>query len=97
MLGRLGGYEVSGIVGAAGMGVVLKAFARPLDRNFAIKVLAPHLATSGAAQQRYSGEAQAAAAVIHPPGIALYGVSTDATLPFLVMPNREPPAFAVSE
>ena len=86
MLGRLGGYEVSGVVGAGGMGVVLKAFDRPLDRTVAIKVLAPHLASSGAARQRFSREARAAAAVVHPNVIAIYGVSTDAALPFLVMP-----------
>ncbi len=86
MLGRLGGYEVSGVVGSGGMGIVLKAFDRPLDRIVAIKVMAPHLATSGAARQRFSREARAAAAVLHPNVIAIYGVSTDASLPYLVMP-----------
>ena len=86
MLGRLGAYEVSGVVGAGGMGVVLKAFDRALDRTVAIKVMAPHLATSGAARQRFSREARAAAAVLHPNVIAIYGVSTDAALPYLVMP-----------
>ena len=86
MLGRLGSYEVSGVIGAGGMGVVLKAFDRPLDRTVAIKVMAPHLATSGAARQRFSREARAAAAVIHPNVIAIYGVATDTTLPYLVMP-----------
>ena len=33
MLGRLGSYEVSGVVGAGGMGVVLKAFDRPPRSN----------------------------------------------------------------
>lgn len=86
MLGRLGSYEVSGVVGAGGMGVVLKAFDRPLDRTVAIKVMAPHLATSGAARQRFSREARAAAAVIHPNVIAIHGVATDTILPYLVMP-----------
>ena len=86
MLGRLGAYEVSGVIGAGGMGVVLKAFDRALDRTVAIKVMAPHLATSGAARQRFSREARATAAVIHPNVIAIYGVSTDAALPYLVMP-----------
>ena len=63
MLGRLGGYEVSGVVGAGGMGVVLKAIDKSLDRTVAIKVLAPHLATSGAARKRFAREAKAAAAV----------------------------------
>ena len=43
MLGRLGGYEVTGVVGTGGMGVVLKALDQSLDRTVAIKVLAPHL------------------------------------------------------
>ncbi|MCA9159199.1 MAG: protein kinase [Planctomycetales bacterium] len=86
MLGRLGGYEISGAVGAGGMGVVLKGIDRALDRTVAIKVMAPHLATSGAARQRFSREARAAAAVIHPNVIAIHSVCTDAALPFLVMP-----------
>src|SRR5437868_496438 len=86
MLGRLGGYEVSGVVGAGGMGVVLKAIDQSLDRTVAIKVLAPHLATSGAARKRFAREAKAAAAVLHPNVIAIHSVSNDETLPYLVMP-----------
>ena len=86
MLGRLGGYEVSGVVGSGGMGVVIKALDTSLDRAVAIKVLAPHLASSGAARRRFSREAKAAAAVIHPNIIAIHGVSNDAALPYLVMP-----------
>lgn len=85
-LGRFGNYEVLGVVGAGGMGVVLKAYDRPLDRTVAIKVMAPHLALSGAARQRFSREARAAAAVLHPNVIAIFGVATDAVLPYLVMP-----------
>jgi uncharacterized protein (TIGR03067 family) len=86
MLGRLAGYEVSGVIGAGGMGVVLKAIDEPLDRTVAIKVLAPHLAASGAARKRFAREAKAAAAVLHPNVIAIHGVSNDDALPYLVMP-----------
>ncbi len=86
MLGRVGGYEVSGVVGSGGMGVVLKAADRSLDRIVAIKVLAPHLASSGAARARFEREAKAAAAVIHPNVIAIHGVATNSELPYLVMP-----------
>ncbi len=86
MLGRLAGYEISGVVGVGGMGIVLKAFDRSLDRTVAIKVLAPHLATSGAARSRFAREAKAAAAVLHPNVIAIHSVSNDETLPWLVMP-----------
>ena len=86
MLGRLGGYEVSGVVGAGGMGVVLKAVDKSLDRTVAIKVMAPHLASSGAARKRFAREAKAAAAVLHPNVIAIHSVSNDESLPYLVMP-----------
>jgi hypothetical protein len=87
MLGRLGGYEISGVVGTGGMGVVLKASDPSLDRVVAIKVLAPHLASSGAARKRFAREARAAAAVLHPNVIAIHSVFTDDKgLPYLVMP-----------
>lgn len=86
MLGRLGGYEVSGVIGSGGMGVVLKAFDGPLDRTVAIKVLVPRLASSGAARRRFAREAKAAATVLHPNVIVIHGVSNDGPLPFLVMP-----------
>lgn len=86
MLGRLGGYEVSGVIGSGGMGVVLKALDRSLDRIVAIKVLAPHLASSGSARRRFAREAKAAAAVLHPNVVAIHGVSNDESLPYLVMP-----------
>ena len=86
MLGRIGGYEVSGVVGAGGMGVVLKAVDKSLDRTVAIKVLAPHLAANGAARKRFAREAKAAAAVLHPNVIAIHSVSNDESTPYLVMP-----------
>ncbi|WP_442511310.1 protein kinase domain-containing protein [Novipirellula sp. SH528] len=84
--GRIGGYEVTGVIGAGGMGVVLKAHERALDRIVAIKVMAPHLASSGSARKRFAREAKAAAAVIHPNVIAIHGVSNEGSLPYLVMP-----------
>lgn len=87
-LGRIGHHEVQGVVGAGGMGVVLKALDPALDRMVAIKILAPHLATSGAARQRFAREAKAAAAVLHPNVVAIHGVSDGGSsgLPYLVMP-----------
>ncbi|MFO1003089.1 MAG: protein kinase [Planctomycetaceae bacterium] len=86
MLGRLAGYEVSGVIGCGGMGIVLKAFDPALNRYAAIKVLAPHYATSDAARRRFARESQAAAAVIHENVIAIHGVSEFNQLPYLVMP-----------
>ncbi|MEO1524598.1 MAG: protein kinase [Planctomycetota bacterium] len=86
MLGRLGPYEVSGVIGAGGMGVVLKGQDPALDRVVAIKILAPHLATSGAARRRFAREAKAAAAVLHPNVMPIHGVMNGGPLPYLVMP-----------
>ena len=92
MLGRWGTYEVVGVVGTGGMGVVLKAFDTALNRYVAIKILAPHLGSSGAARKRFSREAQASAAVVHDNVIEIYGVAEAAGLPYLVMPYVRGPS-----
>jgi serine/threonine-protein kinase len=84
-LGRLGTYEVKGILGHGGMGIVLKAFDPALSRNVAIKVLAPSLASCGAARRRFLREARAAAAVVHEHVVSVFAVVETAGLPFLVM------------
>ncbi|HEY2825991.1 MAG TPA: protein kinase [Pirellulales bacterium] len=86
MLGRLGGYEIAGVVGRGGMGVVLKALDPSLNRYVAIKVLAPQLATSGAARQRFAREARAAASVVHENVVAIHAVADGGVLPYFVMP-----------
>lgn len=84
-LGRLGTYEIVGIVGRGGFGVVLKAHDRALNRFVAIKVLAPHLAASASARRRFAREAQAAAAVVHENVVAIHAVAEREGLPYLVM------------
>jgi serine/threonine-protein kinase len=85
-LGRLGKYEVEEVVGRGGMGLVLKAEDTELSRPVAIKVLAGHLATSGAARKRFVKEARAAAAVVHDHVIPIHDIVTSERTPFLVMP-----------
>ena len=86
MLGRLGEYEILSVIGRGGMGLVLKGFQKELNRYVAVKILAPHLATSGAARRRFSREAQATAAIVHPHVMAIHSVHANARLPYLVMP-----------
>jgi len=66
VLGRLDDYDIVEIIGCGGTGIVLKGYDRQLNRHVAIKILAPHYATSAAARQRFEREAQAAAAVVIP-------------------------------
>jgi hypothetical protein len=84
-LGRLGHYEVLEVVGRGGMGVVLKALDEKLQRVVAIKVMAPQLATSAGARQRFVREAQAAAAVRDEHVVDIHAVEEANGLPYLVM------------
>ncbi|MCA9174320.1 MAG: serine/threonine protein kinase [Planctomycetales bacterium] len=85
LLGRLGRYEVERVIGRGGMGIVLKAYDTELNRPVAVKVLAKHLAHSGAARQRFARESRAAAAVVHEHVVAIHNVESDCDVPFLVM------------
>ncbi len=73
------------VVGRGGMGIVLRAFDEKLHRVVAIKVLAPALAASGPARQRFVREARAAAAVTHDNVIAIHAVEDAGAVPYLVM------------
>lgn len=83
-LGRIGTYEVIGVIGRGGMGVVFKAFDAALNRFVAIKMLLPHLAVSGAARKRFAREGQAAAAVIDDNVLPIYSVAEWQDVPYLV-------------
>jgi eukaryotic-like serine/threonine-protein kinase len=85
LLGRLGRYEIERVIGAGGMGIVLKGFDTELNRPVAVKVLAPHLAYNGAARQRFAREGRAAAAVVHEHVVAIHNVESEGEVPFLVM------------
>jgi serine/threonine protein kinase len=84
-LGRIGEYEVLGVLGEGGMGIVFKAFDESLRRFVAIKVLSPRLASSQKARLRFIREARAAAAINHPNVVTIHAVNNQGDLPFLVM------------
>lgn len=84
--GVLGAYPIDGVIGQGGMGIVLKGWDRQLHRPLAIKLLSPHLSSSGAARERFLREARAAAAVVHPAVVPIYAIHAEAALPYLVMP-----------
>ncbi len=85
MLGRIGPYEIIGLLGQGGMGAVFKGFDRSLNRFVAIKMLLPHLAASGAARKRFAREAQAVAAVVDDHVMAIHCVDEWQGVPYLVM------------
>lgn len=85
MLGRIGNYEIVGVIGQGGMGAVFKGFDRSLNRYVAIKLLLPHLAASGAARKRFAREGQAVAAVVDDHVMAVHCVDQWQGIPYLVM------------
>jgi serine/threonine protein kinase len=85
MIGRVGPYEIMGILGRGGFGIVLKGHDRALGRNVAIKVLDPAAGSVGAARDRFAREARAMAAISDEHVVPVYAVDSHAGLPYFVM------------
>src|SRR5262245_40778629 len=69
----IGPYEITGSIGAGGMGQVYRAHDRKLNRDVAIKVLPEAFATDTERLARFTREAQMLAALNHPNIAAVYG------------------------
>jgi Tol biopolymer transport system component len=76
---RLGPYEITGAVGAGGMGEVWRAKDTRLDREVAVKVLTPGLAEDKQFLQRFEREAKAISQLNHPNVCTVFDVG-EATL-----------------
>ncbi|MEL7335092.1 MAG: serine/threonine-protein kinase, partial [Planctomycetota bacterium] len=85
---RLGRYDVYGVIGRGGMGVVYHGWDASLNRPVAIKQLSQHLATLPSARRRFTREARASATMVHPSIVPIYEVSAgnEKETAFLVMP-----------
>jgi eukaryotic-like serine/threonine-protein kinase len=71
---RLGAYEITGPLGAGGMGEVYRARDTHLGREVAIKTLASQLAADQDRLARFEREAKLLAALNHPHIAAVYGL-----------------------
>lgn len=68
----LAGYEITGILGQGGMGVVYEATQVSLNRTVALKVLAPHLSEDVVFQERFRREGQIQAGIDHAHIVTVY-------------------------
>jgi eukaryotic-like serine/threonine-protein kinase len=71
---RLGPYEITGAIGAGGMGEVYRAHDTKLNRDVAIKTLPAAFAADRDRVSRFEREAQSLAALNHPHIAQIYGV-----------------------
>jgi len=82
----LGGrYELRGVLGSGGMGVVYDGWDARLRRSVAVKVLRPELAGQPEVRRRFEAEARAAATLSHPHVVAVHDTGEDAGVPWIVM------------
>jgi|CXWL01.1.fsa_nt_gi serine/threonine protein kinase len=77
---RLGPYEITGAIGAGGMGEVYRGRDATLNRDVAIKVLPAAMASDADVLARFKREAQVLASLNHPNIAHVYGFE-GATLP----------------
>jgi eukaryotic-like serine/threonine-protein kinase len=91
---RLGPYEITGPIGAGGMGEVYRANDSRLHRQVAIKTLPPAFAADANRLARFQREAQALAALSHPNIAAIYGLEESGGTTALVMELVDGPTLA---
>ncbi len=82
---RIAGYRLEEPVGRGGMAVVFRAHDERLDRQVALKVLAPGLAEDEAFRRRFIRESRAAAAVDDPNIIPIYDAGEADGVLFIAM------------
>ena len=82
---RLGPYEVVGLIDAGGMGQVYRARDTELERDVALKVLRPEVATDRDRMARFEHEARVLASLNHPNVAAIHGLARGAGQTALVM------------
>ncbi|MDF1837206.1 MAG: protein kinase [Planctomycetota bacterium] len=84
-LGRIGSYEICGLIGRGTTGLVLKALESRLNRFVAIKLMSPAYQVNGSARRRFEREGRAVAAVSHEHVVPIHAVDDHRGLPYIVM------------
>jgi serine/threonine protein kinase/Tol biopolymer transport system component len=77
-------YQITGTVGAGGMGQVYRAHDSRLNRDVAIKVLPKGFAADADRLRRFDGEAKTLAALNHPNVLSIFDTGIHEGAPYLV-------------
>ncbi len=82
---EVAGYRVEEQIGHGGMAVIYRARDARLERDVALKILAPRYARDDAFQRRFIRESRAAAAVDHPHIIPIFAAGESGGVLFIAM------------
>ncbi|MEX2112433.1 MAG: transporter substrate-binding protein [Pirellulales bacterium] len=82
---RLGRYQIRGVLGVGGMGVVYLGYDEVIDREVAVKMLPDEVSENSVNLQRFLSEAKAAGKLNHPNTVAIYEVGQEGKHYYLVM------------
>ena len=81
----LGGYRIEAVAGEGGMGRVYRATQMGLNRQVALKVIMPELATEPDFRERFARESRLTASIEHPNVIPVYEAGESEGRLFIVM------------
>ena len=84
-LGRFARFRILEVLGAGGMGIVLKAVDERIGRTVALKLMRPSLATKKEAKLRFQREAMAVASFEHEHIVTVYDVDEHQDTPYFTM------------
>jgi serine/threonine protein kinase len=81
----VGGYRIDGLISRGGMGIVYRATNLALDRMYALKVIAPELASDVIFRERFKREIRIAASLHHPNVVPIHYAGEQDGMLFLAM------------
>jgi serine/threonine-protein kinase len=81
----LGQYELTGLLGAGGMGAVYRGYQETLQREVAVKVIYAMHEPDSQHEERFLREARTAAALEHAHIVPVYDFGTDQGISYVVM------------
>ncbi len=85
-IGRsLGKYQITGLLGQGGMGVVYQAHDATIERDVAIKLLPSELASDHKMLDRFLAEAKAAGRLAHPHVVSIHEIGQQDDIHYIVM------------
>jgi hypothetical protein len=79
------GYRIVRRLGRGGMGILYLALEPDLERQVALKLIAPEAAADGVFAKRFAEESRIAASIEHPNVVPIYAAGSDDGVPFIAM------------